>query len=115
MDLLIILPGQDHLTHRTPFAYLLDGDRENICSMEKVIAYLRQKGPNKRWINVLVKDKSPAVRINHFQCSGANNGLLFNGNGHKSWRFIRSRLMRVVLFEPVMKLAVGNVLFFTKF
>lgn len=39
-----------------------DGDIENIGSMEKVKAYLGQKRPNKRWINILVKEESPAVR-----------------------------------------------------
>lgn len=85
MDFLTALHGQDHLTRQNPCAYRLDGDRENTGSMEKVRAYLRQKRPDEGWINILVKNKSPAIGINQFQCTGANNGLLLHGHRHKSW------------------------------
>lgn len=48
MDLLTVLPGQDHLAHRTLCAYLLDGDRENIGSMETVKALPRPEAPEQK-------------------------------------------------------------------
>ena len=114
MDLLTVLLGQDHLTHRNPFAYLLDVDKENIGSMERVKAYLRQNRANERWINILVKDKSSTIRINYFQYTGCKSGRLFQSNRHEGRRFIRGRPMPIILFEPVMEFTVGDVLFFTK-